>query len=62
MILGLLAGGVLRQEMAPSARVRRLAIGVAGVASGWLLGALCLSGRQTHLDAELRRCGAGACA
>jgi predicted acyltransferase len=41
MILGLLAGGVLRQEMAPLARVRRLALwGVAGVASGWLLGAL----------------------
>jgi heparan-alpha-glucosaminide N-acetyltransferase len=43
MILGLLAGGILRQEMAPLVRVRRLALlGVAGVALGWLLGALSL--------------------
>jgi heparan-alpha-glucosaminide N-acetyltransferase len=41
MILGLLAGQVLRGERTPSAKVRWLAAaGIAGVASGWLLGAL----------------------
>jgi predicted acyltransferase len=41
MILGLLAGGVLRGERSPSARVRWLgAAGLAGIAIGWLLGAL----------------------
>jgi predicted acyltransferase len=41
MILGLLAGGVLRSERAPAARVRWLvAAGTAGIVSGWLLGAL----------------------
>jgi predicted acyltransferase len=41
MILGLLAGGVLRSANAPTTRVRRLVgAGVAGVTAGWLLGAL----------------------
>jgi heparan-alpha-glucosaminide N-acetyltransferase len=41
MILGLLAGGVLRSDRTPAARVRWLvAAGALGVASGWLLGAL----------------------
>ena len=41
MILGLLAGGVLRRDLSPAARVRWLMVaGVLGVASGWLLGAL----------------------
>jgi predicted acyltransferase len=41
MILGLLAGGVLRSARAPAARVRwLLASGIAGIAAGWLLGAL----------------------
>jgi heparan-alpha-glucosaminide N-acetyltransferase len=41
MILGLLAGGVLRGERSPSARLRWLvAAGAAAIASGWLLGAL----------------------
>jgi heparan-alpha-glucosaminide N-acetyltransferase len=41
MILGLLAGGVLRSPAAPAARVRRLVeAGIAGVVSGWILGAL----------------------
>ncbi len=40
MILGLIAGGVLRSPRPPSARVRwLLTAGVAGLASGWLLGA-----------------------
>jgi len=40
MILGLIAGGVLRSPRPPSARVRwLLAAGGAGLASGWLLGA-----------------------
>jgi len=43
MILGLLAGGILRSDRAPGARVRWLALaGLGGVASGWLLGALSL--------------------
>jgi len=41
MILGLLAGGILRSDRAPGARVRWLTLaGLGGVASGWLLGAL----------------------
>jgi predicted acyltransferase len=41
MILGLIAGGVLRRPRPPSARVRWLmAAGVVGLAAGWLLGAL----------------------
>lgn len=41
MILGLLAGGVLRSQRQPLSKVRWLAIaGVIGLASGWLLGAL----------------------
>lgn len=41
MILGLLAGGVLKSERSPAARVRwLLAAGLIGIASGWLLGAL----------------------
>ncbi len=41
MILGLLAGGVLRSNREPAARVRWLVTtGVALVAAGWLLGAL----------------------
>ena len=41
MILGLLAGGILRRDMPPAARVRWLTVaGLVGVASGWLLGAL----------------------
>jgi len=40
MILGLIAGGVLRSRRPPSARVRWLLMaGIAGLASGWLLGA-----------------------
>jgi heparan-alpha-glucosaminide N-acetyltransferase len=40
MILGLLAGGVLRRDEAPRARLRWLAVaGLAGIASGELLGA-----------------------
>jgi len=43
MILGLLAGGILRSDRAPGARVRWLTLaGLGGVASGWLLGALSL--------------------
>jgi len=39
MILGLIAGGVLRSPRAPSARVRWFVIaGVVGLVSGWLLG------------------------
>jgi predicted acyltransferase len=41
MILGLLAGGVLRSERPPAARLRWLGVvGAAGIAVGWLLGAL----------------------
>jgi heparan-alpha-glucosaminide N-acetyltransferase len=41
MILGLLAGGILRRDTPPAARVRWLTVaGLAGVGSGWLLGAL----------------------
>lgn len=41
MILGLLAGGVLRREMAPWTKVRWLLVaGCAGLGAGWLLGAL----------------------
>jgi predicted acyltransferase len=41
MILGLIAGGVVRRPAPSSARVRFLiAAGLAGLASGWLLGAL----------------------
>ncbi len=41
MILGLLAGGVLRSERTPDERVRWLAVaGLIGLVSGWLLGAL----------------------
>lgn len=41
MILGLIAGGVLRSERAPLGKVRWLAIaGVIGLAAGWLMGAL----------------------
>lgn len=41
MILGLIAGGVLRGEKPASAKLRWLVIaGVAGLASGWVLGAL----------------------
>ena len=40
MILGLLAGGVLRREKAPDAKLRwLLTAGLIGLASGWLLGA-----------------------
>src|SRR4029079_6668292 len=40
MVLGLLAGGILRREMTPEARLRWLSLaGLAGIASGWLLGA-----------------------
>jgi len=40
MILGLIAGGVLHSPRPPSARVRwLLTAGIAGLASGWLLGA-----------------------
>jgi predicted acyltransferase len=43
MILGLLAGGILRSDRPPVARLRWLTVaGLAGVASGWLLGALSL--------------------
>lgn len=41
MILGLIAGGVLRSERPPLGKVRWLAIaGIAGLATGWLLGAI----------------------
>jgi len=41
MILGLIAGGVLRSPRPPSVRVRWfLVAGLAGLASGWLLGAM----------------------
>jgi heparan-alpha-glucosaminide N-acetyltransferase len=41
MILGLLAGGVLRSARDAAARIRWLAVaGLAGIASGWALGAL----------------------
>jgi heparan-alpha-glucosaminide N-acetyltransferase len=41
MILGLIAGGVLRSSRPPSSRARWfLAAGLAGLASGWLLGAM----------------------
>ena len=41
MILGLIAGGVLRSPRPSSARVRWfVAAGLAGLASGWLLGAM----------------------
>jgi predicted acyltransferase len=41
MILGLLAGRVLRSERPPAAKVRGLACaGLAGILAGWLLGAL----------------------
>jgi heparan-alpha-glucosaminide N-acetyltransferase len=41
MILGLIAGGVLRRSRPPSARLRWLLVaGLAGLASGWLLGAM----------------------
>ncbi len=41
MILGLLAGGVLRSDRLPLAKVRWLALaGAAGLAAGWLLDAL----------------------
>ena len=41
MILGLLAGGILRSDRAPEARVRWFVVaGVVGIGSGWLLGAL----------------------
>jgi len=40
MILGLLAGGILRRDQPPRARLRWLALaGLAGIGSGWLLGA-----------------------
>lgn len=41
MILGLIAGGLMRDQREPMAKVRWLAVaGVVGLASGWLLGAL----------------------
>ena len=41
MVLGLIAGGLLRGDKLPSAKIRWLVIaGIAGLASGWLLGAL----------------------
>jgi predicted acyltransferase len=41
MLLGLMAGGVVRSERAPWAKVKWLAwAGVIGLASGWLLGSL----------------------
>ena len=41
MVLGLLAGGVLRQDWPPARKVRWFAVaGVASLAAGWLLGAL----------------------
>ncbi|MGD8898155.1 MAG: DUF5009 domain-containing protein, partial [Acidobacteriota bacterium] len=41
MILGLLAGGILRSPRTPWERLRWLvAAGVAGIASGWLIGAI----------------------
>jgi predicted acyltransferase len=41
MILGLIAGGVLRSERTPAAKVRWLVVaGIAGLAAGWLLGAM----------------------
>ncbi len=41
MILGLIAGGLLRSDKMPSAKIRWLVIaGIAGLVSGWLLGAL----------------------
>lgn len=41
MILGLIAGGVLKSDRAPAAKVKWFVIaGVAGLAAGWLLGAL----------------------
>jgi predicted acyltransferase len=41
MILGLIAGGVMRSERSPWAKVKWLAIaGLIGLASGWLCGAL----------------------
>jgi predicted acyltransferase len=41
MILGLLAGGVLRSARTPPERIRWLVVaGVAGIASGWLIGAI----------------------
>jgi heparan-alpha-glucosaminide N-acetyltransferase len=41
MILGLLAGGILRRDQPPASRVRGLAVaGLIGIFSGWLLGAL----------------------
>ena len=40
MILGLLAGGILRRDGPPGARLRGLTLaGLAGIGSGWLLGA-----------------------
>jgi len=41
MILGLIAGGILRSERTPFGKVRWLAVaGITGLAIGWLLGAL----------------------
>jgi predicted acyltransferase len=41
MTLGLLAGGVLRSDRTPAARVRWLvAAGITGIVTGWLLGVL----------------------
>jgi heparan-alpha-glucosaminide N-acetyltransferase len=41
MILGLLAGGILRSPRTPWERLRWLVVaGVAGIASGWLIGAI----------------------
>jgi heparan-alpha-glucosaminide N-acetyltransferase len=41
MILGLLAGGILRSDRTPAERVRWFVVaGVLGISSGWLMGAL----------------------
>ena len=41
MVLGLIAGGVLRREWAPPVKMRWLAVaGVVGLIAGWTLGAL----------------------
>ena len=55
MILGLIAGGVLRSERPPAARVRWLTIaGLAGVGVRLAAGRpRAVPGRQAHLDAEL---------
>jgi predicted acyltransferase len=63
MILGLLAGGILRSERSPSERVRWLAAaGVIGLASGWLVGAhRRLPRREAHLDPQLHALERGIC-